>query len=181
MPINPSRTWLSPARLLEAHKGDLSYFSLENQIFSLDIFLFSTHELFRAHFPGGIITFRTPQHTVSEGPAMVPPKERKLDREISLSGLYFDKVILLERIDVSTPTCSHNKSVSIYSMNKYSNINVSLYIQMCIINSCCKKKGEINNKDIASLLVGGERINDRKYSGHFAFSRQNEEWKSMSV
>lgn len=139
--INCGRTWLSPARLLEAHKGGLSYFSLKNQIFFLDILLFTTHELFKARFPGGVITFRTPQPAVSEGPAVIAPKKRKRDRESSLSGFYFDKAILLERVDVSTPTCSHNKFVSIYPVNKHSNVNVSLYIQMrlSIINSCCKE------------------------------------------
>lgn len=139
--INCSRTWLSPARLLEAHKGGLSYFSLKNQIFFLDILLFTIHELFKARFPGGVITFRTPQPAVSEGPAVIAPKKRKRDRESSLSGFYFDKAILLERVDVSTPTCSHNKFVSIYPVNKHSNVNVSLYIQMrlSIINSCCKE------------------------------------------
>lgn len=59
-------------------KEACSYFSLKNQIFFLDIFLFTTHELFKAHFPEGVLTFRTPQHAVSEGPAMVAPKEKKM-------------------------------------------------------------------------------------------------------
>lgn len=48
---------------------------------------------------------------------MISLREKKIDREFFFTDLYFDEAILLARIDVSTLTHSHNKFVSIYSMN----------------------------------------------------------------
>lgn len=101
-----------------------------------------THEPLKARFPRGVITYRNPQRSISEGPTMASMKEGKLDRDFPFQVCIFDKAILLERTNVSTLTRSHDEFVSIYSLNKYSDVNVSPSSQMflSILSSCCKKK-----------------------------------------
>ena len=97
-------------------RGKCLIWNQKIRYFSLAFCFSQLMKLPKADFPRGIISFRNIQHPVSEGPGVISSREGK-DREFFFTGLYFDKAILLERIDVSTLTLSHNKFVSVYSMN----------------------------------------------------------------
>lgn len=74
-------------------------------------------KLSKADCPRGIITFRNIQHSVSEDPGMISYffEGKKIGNFSSMICILIKQFCL--RIDVSTLTYSHNKFVSIYSMD----------------------------------------------------------------
>lgn len=144
----------STLRTLQTHKRTMSSLELENERFFTSVLLFTAHESVKGRFSQRSNYFRT---LVSEGSGMISLRERK--QGFLFTGLYFDKVVLFKRIDVSPLTSSHIKCMSILFNES------SLMSTFPPISKCCKAleipaAERTHSKKI--LLVRGQSTSDKE-------------------